>query len=228
MTPRNADPDRDAEPGITGRNLRVRRLKRDQLSRLRWLRRSVAHAAKRDIPLCESHPTAAGSSELHGTQSSHSGPVEATHQPQARQSHDLELPSRSVPQQCVKPRKSNVSGLPCPRLRRLSTAKRPNSISRVLSGCRASPNFASHSRKSSRKACAVRTFSKPATFRTNHNDLSPPWLFPPVLNPEIEGVAEGDGRSGEPGHESVACGSVRAPDCRLEAAAGCRGGEAAG
>jgi len=47
----------------------------------------------------------------------------------------MNLPFRVCPQQCVKPRKSKVCGLACPRRRRLSRAKRPNSISRVLSGC---------------------------------------------------------------------------------------------
>ena len=45
-----------------------------------------------------------------------------------------EVSSRVVVQQCVKPRKSNVSGLPTPRWRRFSNANRPNSTRRVLSG----------------------------------------------------------------------------------------------
>jgi hypothetical protein len=36
---------------------------------------------------------------------------------------------------CVKPRKLKVSGFPAPRARRFMLAKRPNSMSRVLSGC---------------------------------------------------------------------------------------------
>src|SRR6266404_4658520 len=44
------------------------------------------------------------------------------------------------PQMCVNPRKSNVSGLPSLRCFRLATAKRPNSIRRVLSGCNSNPN----------------------------------------------------------------------------------------
>ena len=52
---------------------------------------------------------------------------------------------RVVPQMCVKPRKSNVSGLPSPRCFRCSAACRPNSIRRVLSGCNSSPNFCKRS-----------------------------------------------------------------------------------
>ena len=44
-------------------------------------------------------------------------------------------------QQCVKPRKSNVSGLPRPRRARLRAAKRPNSISRVFSGASSKLNL---------------------------------------------------------------------------------------
>jgi hypothetical protein len=43
-------------------------------------------------------------------------------------------PLRVRPQMWVKPRKSKVSGLPSPPALRLAAAKRPNSISRVLSG----------------------------------------------------------------------------------------------
>ena len=50
--------------------------------------------------------------------------------------------ARFVAQMCVNPRKSNVSGLPRPRLRRFEAACRPNSINRVLSGCSSSPNCA--------------------------------------------------------------------------------------
>ncbi len=45
----------------------------------------------------------------------------------------LNPPFRVVLQQCVNPRKSNVSGFPSPRRFRFLIAKRPNSISRVLS-----------------------------------------------------------------------------------------------
>jgi len=54
----------------------------------------------------------------------------------------------------VKPRKVRVSGLPCPRCFRFRAANRPNSISRVLSGCNSKPNFASRSRNSFRKRSA--------------------------------------------------------------------------
>lgn len=45
----------------------------------------------------------------------------------------LKPPRRERPQMWVKPRKSKVSGLPAPRLARSAEARRPNSISRVLS-----------------------------------------------------------------------------------------------
>jgi hypothetical protein len=50
-------------------------------------------------------------------------------------------------QMCVKPRKSNVSGLPSPLRSRFCSANRPNSIRRVLSGWSSSPNVPSRSRK---------------------------------------------------------------------------------
>jgi hypothetical protein len=63
-------------------------------------------------------------------------------------------PFFDVAQMCVKPRKSNVSGLPSPRAARFDAANRPNSISRVLSGCSSSPNFANLPRSSSRNRSA--------------------------------------------------------------------------
>ena len=45
-------------------------------------------------------------------------------------------PRRVFVQQCVKPGKSNVSGLPAPRPRRFNIANPPNSTRRVLSGWR--------------------------------------------------------------------------------------------
>jgi hypothetical protein len=62
-------------------------------------------------------------------------------------------PLLDFPQMCVKPRKSNVSGLPRPRPARFAAANRPNSISRVLSGCSSRPNFLpSHSSRAPRSA----------------------------------------------------------------------------
>ena len=52
-------------------------------------------------------------------------------------------PDLDFAQMCVNPKKSNVSGLPRPRSCRRREACRPNSISRVLSGCNSSSNFAS-------------------------------------------------------------------------------------
>src|SRR6266536_2059243 len=51
------------------------------------------------------------------------------------------LPWRVLPQMKVKPTKLKVSGLPSPRRWRRSAAKRPNSMSRVFSGCSVSANF---------------------------------------------------------------------------------------
>ena len=61
------------------------------------------------------------------------------------------LPRRDLLQIKVKPRKSKVSGLPSPRCLRFFAAKRPNSISRVFSGCSDSANFPNRSRIASRK-----------------------------------------------------------------------------
>ena len=70
---------------------------------------------------------------------------------------------RFVAQMCVKPRKLNVSGLPCPRFRRFSAANGPNSISRVLSGCSSSPNLANRCRKSARNRSASARCWNPTT-----------------------------------------------------------------
>src|SRR5438270_13310691 len=48
---------------------------------------------------------------------------------------------RVVPHMCVKPRKLNTSGLPSPRCFRFLAACRPNSIRRVLSGCKLQPEL---------------------------------------------------------------------------------------
>ena len=70
---------------------------------------------------------------------------------------------RLISQICVNPRKSKVSGLPSPRLHRFAIAQRPNSISRVLSGCSSSPNFAGRSRSCSRNRSASLRCSNPST-----------------------------------------------------------------
>ena len=51
-------------------------------------------------------------------------------------------------------RNVKVSGFPSPRCFRSRAANRPNSISRVLSGCNSKPNFASRSRNSLRNRSA--------------------------------------------------------------------------
>ena len=75
----------------------------------------------------------------------------------------LNRPRLSFPQMCVKPRKSNVSGLESPRLLSSRAANRPNSISRVFPACSSKPNFANLSRRSARNRSASSRCSKPAT-----------------------------------------------------------------
>src|SRR6516162_6562711 len=67
----------------------------------------------------------------------------------------MKAPVVSCPQKWVKPRKVKVSGFPSPRAFRSRAANRPNSISRVLSGCNSKPNFASRSRNSFRKRFGI-------------------------------------------------------------------------
>ena len=105
----------------------------------------------------------------------------------------------------MNPKKSNVSGLSCPRRRRRSAAYRPNSISRVLSGCNDSPNFGSPTnsglpefrqpflqicQKRPRRSLLLKAHHTVIGI-PKHNDLSSPWLFSLVLNPEIEGDRDG-------------------------------------
>ena len=73
------------------------------------------------------------------------------------------LPFRVRPQMWVKPRKLKVSGLPSPRRSRLTAAKRPNSIRRVLSGCRLSAKLSNRCRRSVRNRTASAWYWKPAT-----------------------------------------------------------------
>ena len=77
-----------------------------------------------------------------------------------------------VAQMCVKPRKSNVSGFPSPRAARFRAAFRPNSISRVLSGCSSSPNFANLSRRSGQEPLSVLLVLEPdnEVVREAHDD----------------------------------------------------------
>ena len=63
----------------------------------------------------------------------------------------------------VKPRNAKVSGLLTPRFLRLTAARRPNSITRVLTGWSDSENAANRSCIASRKRRASSSCSKPAT-----------------------------------------------------------------
>ena len=79
-----------------------------------------------------------------------------------RDALEREAPAPCVfAQMCVKPRKSNVSGLPRPRSCRRSAANRPNSIRRVFSGCSSRPNFASRSRRSREEPLGVAMVLEP-------------------------------------------------------------------
>src|SRR5216684_3270015 len=68
-----------------------------------------------------------------------------------------------LPQMCVKPRKAKVSGFPAPRRWRLSAAYRPNSTSRVLSGCSSSRNLRKRCASSSRNRSASDLYWNPST-----------------------------------------------------------------
>jgi hypothetical protein len=57
-------------------------------------------------------------------------------------------------QMCIKPRKLNVSGFPCPRSRRRSAAYHPNPSRRVFSGCSSRPNFCKRCFNSSQNCLA--------------------------------------------------------------------------
>src|SRR6266571_1980711 len=70
---------------------------------------------------------------------------------------------RDLPHMKVMPRKLKVSGLPNPRCLRLISARRPNSIRRVFSGCSDSENSCSRSRIASQKRRASVSCSKPTT-----------------------------------------------------------------
>jgi hypothetical protein len=90
----------------------------------------------------------------------------------ARTPPDLETPLRVRPQMWVKPRKSKVCGLPSPPALRLAAAKRPTSISRVLSGWSARAYSAMRvSRSTTNRTASVRG-SNPMTVSSgiSHDD----------------------------------------------------------
>src|SRR5215472_11419694 len=88
-------------------------------------------------------------------------------------------PSLFFPLMCVKPRKSNVSGLPSPLRLRFSSANLPNSIRRVLSGCNSSPNIPSRSCKFSKKRSASAWCWNPKMSRVAEGNRTPPHLTEP-------------------------------------------------
>src|SRR5262249_16329613 len=95
----------------------------------------------------------------------------------------------------VNPRKLKVSGLPSPRRLRLAAAKRPNSISLVLSGCSDSENSFSRARMISREASGLGLVleSDDEIVGIAHDDHVARGVTPsPALGPEIEDVVQVD------------------------------------
>jgi hypothetical protein len=76
----------------------------------------------------------------------------------------------ALPAVVREPRNVKVSGFPSPRFSRFGAANRPNSISRVFSGCSSSPNLANRSRNASRNRSASVRFSKPTTRNANDEE----------------------------------------------------------
>src|ERR1019366_120275 len=98
------------------------------------------------------------------------------------------------PQMCVKPRKLKLSDFPSPRSRRDLSAKRPNSMSRVLSGCSPRPNFANRSRRSVRNR-RLFTMLEPnhEVVAESHDDhVTMCMLLSPLLGPQVEHIVQVD------------------------------------
>ena len=101
---------------------------------------------------------------------------------------------RERPQMNTKPRNLKVSGFPSPRCARLSAARRPNSIRRVLSRCSDSENSSNRSR------IVPETPGVGLVLEANNNVVGIPHdddvargLAPsPALGPEIEHVVQID------------------------------------
>src|SRR5438477_2319558 len=105
------------------------------------------------------------------------------------------LPWRVRLQMKVKPRKVKVSGLPSPCRARRSAAYRPNSMSRVFSGCNDSTHSSSRARIASQKRRASLLCSKPTTtssaYRTN-NHITRGFAPSPARRPEVKGIVQVD------------------------------------
>src|SRR5713101_10007086 len=105
----------------------------------------------------------------------------------------MNRPNPFFPLMCVKPRKSNVSGLPSPLRSRFCSANRPNSIRRVLSGWSSSPNFPQTPPQVLQEVICVRLMleSYDGVIRKaedHHLALRP--LLAPDVHPEIESVVQ--------------------------------------
>ena len=96
---------------------------------------------------------------------------------------------------CVKPRNSNVSGLPEPRAFRSWAAYRPNSISRVFSGCSSKPNFANLLAKIGEEPLGVVTVleARDVVVGEAHDDHVAVRVPPsPLVGPQVEHVVQVD------------------------------------
>src|SRR6516225_30375 len=91
-----------------------------------------------------------------------------------------------LPQMKVKPRKLKVSGVPSPRRLRRSAAKRPNSMSRVFSGCSDSANSSNRLRISSRKRRASLSCWKPTIKSSAYRTM----IMSPVASRRLQRLAQ--------------------------------------
>ena len=104
-------------------------------------------------------------------------------------------PSLVFPQMCVKPKKSNVSGLPRPRSDRFWAAKRPNSMRRVLSGCSSRLNFANRSRRSCEELLCITKMLEPddeVIGEPGDDHVAPGVPLSPLPDPPVEDVVKVD------------------------------------
>ena len=93
------------------------------------------------------------------------------------------------------PARPCVSGLPSPRACRRAAANRPNSISRVFSGCSSKPNFANLLAKLMQEPLGVVHVleSDDVVVGEPHEDHVPARVSPaPLVGPEVEHVVQID------------------------------------
>ena len=116
------------------------------------------------------------------------------------------LPRRHLSHMSTKPKNLKVSGLERPRLLQFCAAKRPNSISRVLSGCSDSENSASLSRISFQnlRASLSRLETDDDIVSISDHDHVARGLTPsPAFGPKIEDVVEVDVREHRRDHRTL-------------------------